>query len=104
MKISYAIRKGMKNRPQCTGKLIKSDGSCCALGALALGAGFKPSELRPNIGVYILLGQKFPVLNNYVHNPTNGIKSKLMNVIYTLNDNAKWSRRKISDWLQKLGY
>lgn len=46
--------------------------------------------------------KQLPALQEMVKNPVSGKTSTLKDVIISLNDNARWTREKIADWLETL--
>ena len=105
MRLSDAIRRGAKMRPQNIGSFFseKGSGSTCALGAAAegcgvLGACLNSSSLYP-------LNNRWPMMYDSHHeSPCGCIPTGWMlhNQIAHLNDIHKWSREAIAEWVETI--
>jgi hypothetical protein len=112
MKLSQAIRIGSKIRPQCFGKafaLMADDETVgsCALGAALEGGDVidKPLTSETAYQYARLVLQEWPDLDfETVPIPGESYSDSIVNGIETLNDKYKWTREKIADWLESLGY
>jgi len=114
MKLSEAIREGAKLRPQCFGKLFavtdhKIQATC------AVGAAYEVLQGLPRIDTWgevlissqYLLGinEKVGVITKGITHPETGDgHDDLYCVIESLNDNYRWSRERIANWLSEIGY
>lgn len=92
MKLSEAIREGAKRHPQIFGDLYnRVDGA--VVGSCALGAA-------------MLMQRSFPLLqSSRVTCPAcmdPRIHTRLDNIITHLNDNHRWTREAIADWVATL--
>ena len=97
MRMSEAMRRGTAMRPQCRSTMFNGVGSC-AVGAAMEGAGI---EL-----VYTLheLTRAYPewtpILNALVTSDANSTARYCWLVMTYLNDERKWTREDIADWLK----
>lgn len=105
--LSELIRIGCKASPvQCYGELSrKEDMATCAIGAAHLA---KTGELVPaGIETYhtasALLACGVDPDTLVVHPSSDIGKVTILRTIITLNDGFRWSREKISDWLEGIG-
>jgi hypothetical protein len=99
--LSTFIRLGSKLSKQGYGELQDKQNNTCALGA-AVHA--KTGELPHDN--YKEVGMLFPQLMSQVKHPITSRSQELRflsNVITDLNDNWKWSREQIADWLESIG-
>lgn len=94
MRLSEAIRLGSMLKPQAFNS--DNDGGSCALRAAAEAAGIPDHGYRLN---YYELGNRWPVLNEQVQCPNDGVWTQMMSAIYYLNDQEKWAREQIADWV-----
>lgn len=118
MKLSEAIRKGAKLRPQSIIKAFDYNWfanietvklSSCALGA-AYEAVFKLDinedsdidEINANFADD--LRREFPELAYHVFHPVDKEKANLGDIISDLNDSHDWTREKIADWVEAQGF
>lgn len=102
MKLSEAIRKGAKLRPQAHGRYFESQGE--TLCSCALGAAWEGVELHwIEIDAYGLEAA-FPALKECVWNPSKNRYANLIGAVIRLNDEEKWSREQIADYVESLGY
>ena len=113
MKLSEAIRAGIKkdgfqvfntyfqyeHKDAYPPKII----GCCAMGAAFLGV----DETDTNIDAWI----KWPELNRTDVKPPvplklrkNGEPHYLFTIVTRLNDEVRWTREAIADWLESIGY
>lgn len=112
MKLSEAIRLGSLLVPQCHGSLWDDEHRLsCALGAACDALGIKECDTA---GAELhALNVEFPFLEAEAHCPAcNVIAGKWRrfrekeydtgDVIVHLNDDHKWSRRRIADWVQTI--
>lgn len=83
LKPSEAMRLGAKLRPQCRGAYYGINGSC------ALGALFEAYGLRNRAGE--------------INWETVGLSFGLSQTIAHLNDDERWTREQIADWLESKG-
>lgn len=107
MKLSEAIRLGLKLRPQCRGSFFtygKLEGSC-VLGAAY--EGYYGTRGTTMESVADSLSQRFPILRQLVDRALvpDCIKNEndrhlLNNVVTTLNDYKEWTREEIADWVE----
>ena len=107
MKLSEAIRQGAKLRPQSVGRYFETDDqdetvyASCALGAAheAVSGNTDTLELVDH------LADEFPELRSFrAQNPMKQWSDHLWVVITNLNDKQGWSRERIADYLETLGY
>lgn len=100
MKLSEAIRIGAAMSLPAKITAIKRDDKgrlhACALGAAHLGAGGDPDEEN----VYLAVATLWPELNK----PAVAGEDDLESSIWRRNDGRGWSRERIADWLEGLGY
>lgn len=105
MKPSEMIRLGTMTTQQAFGYLFSEHGDACAIGAAWLGSGRPPVPVVDDWNeVYEwfdnLFGDKF-------HNCPGDKCSAgetLPELTWHLNDNHKWDRQRIADWLESKGY
>lgn len=100
MKLSELLKIGAKKRPQCYGQLHKNGASC------ALGAIYEARFLRiptNEQSSYDELKNTFPEMGIIPEPPFGEYTRPMMEQIFHLND-KKWSREKIADWLESIGY
>lgn len=99
MKVSEAIRLGLKYAPiQAFGGMRPTMDSACAIGTAVLGANGAATRFTD---ISALVYNKCPACG-----PTcNSVWefSKLYGVVIHLNDNVRWSRERIADWLESIG-
>lgn len=123
MKLSEAMREGAQIRGQCSGVYFGNFGSLdylsCAIGAVIEGAGLMTPIIDANEVAGSLVSQALPGEWPEIHEgticPDDGncphaggerlskYRSSLLNVILHLNDDHKWTREKIADWLESKG-
>lgn len=94
MRLSEAIRLGAMLKPQGFGVLRDASGATCALGAAldAIGHG------ENYTAAYI----EFPICRASLIHPVRGGASIGMYVLMTLNDDHRWTREQIADWVQTI--
>lgn len=106
MRMSQAMRIGASKTPKADGRLMDDGGGTCALGAMAVGAGFHP--IFANGHFYYL----FPRLVELTSCPVEGCTKAgpLGEIIPHLNNKPDctisikghdWPREQIADWLEK---
>jgi hypothetical protein len=97
MRLSQAIRLGAMLHPQAFGTTNWKNQRTCALGAagMAAGVGCKLNDIR----------EAFPILDQQV-NLIPGFRiatpTPLSNAIASLNDQPRWTREQIADWVETL--
>ena len=109
MKLSEAIQEGSKLRPQAFNAYFdKQNGVLCSC---ALGAAYEAALLQTAQEKDLFdadlsrLSKLFPELYQNVDYPLEEeITMLLCDAITELNDEAKWSRTRIADWLAEQGY
>jgi hypothetical protein len=120
MKLSEAIRIGAKKRPQCftvlflhpTDPMNKSGViQSCALGAGLEGAGIiNPEELQYpcdpewKADVFTGMGSYKERGSGYFRCPICDFEDDSLELTIHLNDAHEWSRERIADWLESIGY
>lgn len=110
MKLSHAIRVGVRIRPQSTltsGRWATyywhewPDGTVCST---AMGAAYEAvtgdlESCRPETVLRV-----FPYIKDRVINPENGKVEKLEDVIDLRLNEHGWNREEIADWVESIGY
>jgi hypothetical protein len=130
LKLSQLIRLGCEMTEACYGAISANDGlMTCALGAALTGkrGELLKEKVSTNAAIHELFGgelnnsfgySKIPDVKapqEYIdltkqHYEMNGIEIKehwtykIHDVITALNDNLKWSREQIADWVESVGY
>jgi len=110
MKLSEVVFEGCTGTVQGYGKMMVDDGEvfvCCALGAAYVGLVRRGLAHLDNARPYGCLCHMFPELDAPPPNdvPEKGYKGdSLLDVIVFLNDTCKWTRERIAEYLQSLGY
>lgn len=102
---SEAIREGSKLRPQGFGE-FHADGKSCALGA---GREAIYGTTEGNQEHYDQIRALFPYMaETYTDCPACPLRLSLFVITYHLNDDHRWAREQIANWLEteeeKLGY
>lgn len=101
MKLWEAMLEGAKAGPQLFGSLSDGNGGTCAMGAVMKGGGLE--VLFHSIEVESSLVTRFPELHENAVCPEDACYichgNVLLNVIVTLNDDHRWSRQRIAEWL-----
>ncbi len=92
MKLSEAIRLGSTMRPQIFNATLRREGAC-ALGAAALALGCD----EYTVGRFSFSGT-FPILKQLTSFQLG--KETMQVIIIKLNDNERWTREKIADWVE----
>jgi len=97
-----AIREGSKLRPQCYWRFYSNGGSC-VLGAAAEHMGKQEEIESKDISICNL----WPVMNisHFHHQPCPccfHAHGSLSITVVELNDNHRWTREQIADWLETL--
>lgn len=105
MRLSEAIREGAKLRPQAFGYYVDSSGSC-SIGAAAEGiAGYNPSG---QVCAILSAAGHWPTLKAPSHCPEKDCEirpdANVEAVCLHLNDDHRWSRERIAEWLEQQGY
>lgn len=112
MKLSEALRRGMKQTKKASGTLFTCNSKgkithACALGAAILGCApdidcrDDLSTVRAIDYLEALLGVD---MDRQVESPADGRTRSLGRTIYSLNDKFDWSRSRIAAWLERIGY
>lgn len=112
IKLSTAIRRGMKIYPRkANGKFFAGSKSACTLGCAYAGISKKHAKHTQNMDDIdiLLVGselfKEFPQLAIGVTNQELLYGSpSLRHLIEHMNDNLKWSRKKIVGWLEDKGF
>ncbi len=101
MKLSEAIRLGAALREQAYFEMFVDDRSC-ALGAAAEAIGCKPAQDdEGNDACCDRIAIAFPILHITVEHPQlMGKRDQVQWLIASLNDNARWTRQQIADWVE----
>lgn len=97
LKLSEALRLGAMGTKQAFGNWTDADGAMCAMSTAwyAL-TGHEEHDAQSTQLVRLLDGRR-------VTNPETGHDHSLTAVIIDLNDDKKWPRHKIADWLESIG-
>lgn len=100
MKLSEAIREGAKLRPQCFGTPFN-------VGSCALGAAYEATYKETTFSK--LLCKEYPLLIKEIKVPKilqncypRTSQVCISSLIANLNDQVRWSREKIADWVEKI--
>lgn len=94
MKLSEAIRLGAMLRPQVFGVTADDVGTCALGGALeAIGRGHLKYHDSPT---------HWPVAGAVVVHPVQGYDHVLFGVARSLNDEHRWTREQIADWVETI--
>jgi hypothetical protein len=119
MRLSEAMREGAKRRPQGKQFYFKSGDiysggepfSSCALGAAYEGCGGLASNLAVDVREKIAAVTGVDLHNTIVKIPFppeprtyGGRADSLFEAITTLNDRFEWTRERIADWLESIGF
>lgn len=108
--LSEAIREGAKMNPQCF-SVYANDGATCALGAAVTAIG-SPEILAIGWPMEFLWNQ-FPYISRLsaecpVDECQTCAATEFLGVIAHINDEHRWTREQIADWLEteeeKIGY
>lgn len=101
MKLSEAMRRGSKMCKHAVGRWAGNDGSGCAIATLMMGAGIIKKTEHSVIFMSDTFEQ-FPMLLRPVACPVctiHGARS-LYEIIMHLNDDHKFTRERISGWIE----
>lgn len=106
MKLSTAIRKGAKLRPQGFGVMTAAEGTSCAIVA-ALEAKLGSYERAKDAYIEDVGDHHFPVLD--IEAPPcpvdagcrGGGYGHLEGMVYHLNDDHRWTRKQIAKWVKQ---
>jgi len=60
-------------------------------------------EKNLSASTIIRTAEQLPGVNEKVKHPVGGIEYKLLDIIMSLNDEYKWTREQIADWIETLG-
>lgn len=93
-KFSALLRQSIR-RPQC-------EPTASATAAILESAGFSPDQAEGEESMWAFYFGGLKMLARVLH-PVSGEKDVLCNVIADLNDNERWSREQIADWLESHG-
>lgn len=106
MKLSEAIRLGSMLRPQAIGgrRPVQVKGwrgwilgehttGTCVLAAAADAVGLKDWMDCVNY---------FPIAMHPVEHPIDGFPGRVYSIAYRLNDNHRWTRERIADWVESV--
>lgn len=104
MKLSEAIKLGSMWNQQAFDCLIDGHGNTCAQGAALVAHGLTQNEiaeLRPNPDVW---RKRVPELLEQIWvtttHPVTGERMTVATVIISLNNQHRWSRIRIADWVE----
>ncbi len=106
-KLSDAIRLGATFRPQCFDTFFK-DGGSCAWGAAFESIGIEKFDSEKMIQA---IKDRWPSVKGMCFCPECGeghdsatTSCSIYATIAVLNNDHKWSRERIADWLASIGY
>jgi hypothetical protein len=110
-KLTDLIRIGAQRRPQCFGAYFSADGGSCALGA-AMEALTGTTNVRTGIKALRRRFRGLLVLNNLLTCPVarheiggrRQLYIGLSGLVTHFNNDHRWSRERIADWLEALGF
>lgn len=107
-KLSELMREGAINTFQAFDDFFDWDErpliGCCALGAVLYALGEVRADSHEHIDAVILAATDVNVSEYRVDYPLqNEASMTLYDTITSLNDDAKWTREQIADWLESLG-
>lgn len=114
MKLSEAIREGAKLRPQAFGDYIREvedpahpghylTYTCAQGAAFEVIAGELPESQWKEKRVNPTLCKVCGVGNKRLSHPQFG-RMCVLSMVGLLNDDARWTREQIADWLEERGY
>ena len=108
LKPSQAMAIGMKKSRPTTDCLYREGGHqrhpmACALGAIALGYGFTKDEIGVNEDILEASEMDYRLTSEVSHPEETDVTSAVGDVIVSLNDNYNWGRKKILNWLKRIG-
>lgn len=95
MKLSEAMRIGARKRQQAFGTLFDGKGTC-ALGAALDGVSGR--ELLYQFDLCVA-AQTWSILDMPAINPVTGHDESMHTIIFCLNDDCRWTRQQIADWV-----
>ena len=106
MKLSQAIREGAKLHEQHFNSMFQHRNRqivrSCAFGAALVGLfGSRQTEDKMLSDIERETGA---ALHGAATNPVTGAEDELSEVILYLNDEQRWTREAIADWLESIGY
>lgn len=96
MKLSEAIREGAKLRPQCRENYFSDEGSC------ALGAAMEAITGSASRSAMSVCDLSDKYLTHFDH-PASDRRAELFTIIVQLNDDFRWTREQIADWVAEQG-
>lgn len=103
-KLSDLMRIGAKAGNQLYFNLMDENKNSCAVGAIIIGA---YPDVRSGYGEahfkWAELVDRFNTAKR-IMNPVTGLHDSVTCVIIDLNNKNKWTREKIADWLESIGY
>lgn len=108
MKLSEAIKEGAKIRPQSFGQFFGGTDNPHEITSCAIGAAYEAAcgmaSIRDANDGLVELGKAVHVdFKSYVTEPLFGRNLGLYRTIIMLNDDSKWTREQIADWLETIG-
>lgn len=100
--LAQAILMGARKRPQSFGHYFDKQGGSCALGAAYEGFGIR----LPRVADWVVprhIEEIFPCLDDlFVKCPAGcGERTSLGELLVHLNDDHRWTREAIADWVAK---
>ena len=101
LELADAIAEGARRRPhQAFGEYFSDQGGSCALGAAYEGAYSLPDDVH---AVRPRLDRLFDCLENVRRKCPSGCNKRLPlnSIILHLNDDHRWTREQIVEWLKK---
>lgn len=101
MRLSEAIRAGALLRPQSFAGYFSKTGSC-AIGAAfeAIGEVLRDGDGNPVTWRGCLLCELWPILAMQAQCPVAGTTHVMSAIIFCLNDDSRWSREAIAEWVE----
>ena len=99
MQLSEAIMLGSFDKPQCFGFFNSALGGSCALGAAHDAVGAPDGSDTPFEDIIRRDKERWPVLRIGDRCPVCGVSTQLVHLVPHLNDDHRWSREKIADWV-----
>jgi hypothetical protein len=108
MKLSQAIREGAKHHEQHFHSMFQHRNRqivrSCAFGAAIVGL-FGVQRAYDNMMLSDIERETgAPLHSALATNPVTGVEDELSEVIIALNDQQRWTREAIADWLESIGY
>jgi hypothetical protein len=105
MKLSEAIREGAKLHEQYFGAMFQHRNRqivrSCAFGAAYVQLFGERAE---NMMLSDIERETGAPVHGACRNPVTGVEDEMSEVILYLNDEQRWTREAIADWLESLGY